>query len=264
MSQPQPPQNWHRRPVKMTLLALFSAICGLTFLVMAYSEGIRAHRLAEAAALIGWASLSLTGATVMVLIYGGFVESRVEQADDAVVLRPALILDLLGRFALIVMAVAGIVGIGAWWHGELHVSDSLFDHRQETRFIYASALMAAVGFWTCPRWFSRRGVVGYFRLDARGLEYRQGRRTIEIAWDAITAITDVAVRGKGQPYPITFTCSDGEALTYAANSFGRDAALVYWALRFYWLNPHRRSEFDTAAAAERLLARDVKPLVPAR
>lgn len=260
----EPSKNWRRHPVKVAFVAVFGAASGLLLLVLAFAEGIRKHDLGEAVALIGWAFLCLTGATLMVLTYGGYIGCRVEREDDAVVLRPALVLDLLGRFALIVMTVAGIVGIGAWWHGELHVSDSVFDHRQETRWIFASAVMAAVGVWTCPRWFSRRGVMGYLRLDAGGLEYRQGRRTIDIAWNAITAIADTAVRGKDQPSPITFTCTDGEAITYAANVFGRDAALIYWALRYYWLHPDRRTDFETAAAAERLLARDVKPPVPTR
>jgi hypothetical protein len=223
-------------------IAVIGALVGGALLWWARSEWSQ-HRLAVAVSIGGWGVLVAGGAVMAFLMNAGLLSHATSWDADGLTVLPSRGLELLARVLLVAMAVCG-------------VDVAEFSHRQQTKWLIASALFAVVGLASCPRWFGRVGPLGYLQLSPWGVEYAQGFGTVHLSWPEIADVVDDYPSSRKMPCPITFRLSAGGLKVFVPGAFGSDPAEIFWMVRHYWQTPDRRGELCGGHAVARLSGRD--------
>jgi hypothetical protein len=247
------PEHWRLRPVRTMIISVIALLAGAGIVCWASAEWSK-HYLGVAVSLAGWGLTVLAGAAMAFLMNVGVLRGDVAEVGDGMVLLPSRTLDVIARFATVVMAVSGVVGLVVWWRGGAEMAE--LSARQHGRWALASLLLAGVGLSACPRWFTRLGPLGSLRLSPAGVEYKQGWSTVRLAWQDIAEIIDEYPSKRKMPCPITFRLQAGGLKVFVPGAFARDPAQIYWMIQHYWRHPDRRTELSDGQAMQRLRRSD--------
>lgn len=256
-AHPAVPPHWQPRPVRTMLIAVVAAICGGGLLWWAQTEWAHQRR-GVAVTIAGWGVIVVGGALMALLMGAGLLHSRADEDGNEVTLLPSRSVDVIARLLLVVMTVCGVAGLVVWWRGGAELAE--FSGRQQTRWVMASMLLAALGVVSSPLWCRTVGPLGYLRLSRSGVSYRQGFGTVELLWRQIAEITDEYPSRRKLPCPITFRVAGGGLKVFVPGAFGRDPAEIYWMVHHYWKHRDDRGELGDGQTLQRLNGRQFSAL----